>query len=102
MRIFTAAALAVLLAFPAWAQPICANYLGMTAQLHTQYGEEVIEERSVEVDGGVIVWQLWANPSTMSWTLTAYVEGEARMCAFNAGDDYHDVSLGVFLDGEAT
>ena len=94
-KVLLATAAAVLFALPAAAQMACGPYIGMSQQLQVQYGEQVIEEKRVEVEQGVVVWLLWANPETFSWTLTAYLDGDLRMCAFSAGDDYH----GITIDG---
>ena len=98
-----------LLAFPAVSEivthesgqfiPItCGNAPGLIRSITVQYGEQVIEESTAPYrDVEEVSWNIWANPATNSWTLTGMVG--SSMCVFAFGDNYRDVNIGMFMEG---
>ena len=96
-KVLSLAALAALFAFPVMAQPQCVPMVQGISQLVYQYGEEVIDRVEVQKDGQSFVFAFWANPETMTWTITlTQVEGPV-ICGMDYGDDYHDVDFRAWV-----
>lgn len=84
-----AAALLALLASPAAAQTTCGPTPVLMTVLMAQYGEAVVDELDLpsSIDPTVIItWQVWANATTGTWTLTG--RNVAMMCVRAAGQNY--------------
>jgi hypothetical protein len=85
-------ALAVLLAFPAYAQqPPCAPYPDHSKALTDKYGESVME-RGLSQAGVMVEW--WGNSETGTWTiLTITAAGVA--CIVQAGELFETLPVGA-------
>jgi hypothetical protein len=85
-------ALAVLFAFPAYAQePPCAPYADLAGALTSKYGESVME-RGLSQAGVLVEW--WGNSETGTWTiLTITAAGVA--CIVQAGELFETLPVGA-------
>lgn len=88
MRLIASAAIAVLLACPAYAQPKCYPTERVISELTQKRGEEVIAEGS-RSNGTVVT--MWGNTETGSWTVTGTKGGVT--CVFDSGGDFKRIVL---------
>nr|WP_296429741.1 hypothetical protein [Roseovarius sp. BRH_c41] len=80
-----ALALCLMLASPAAAQQVqCGPVPYIMASLMGRYGEAVVDEHTDARRGAI--WQMWANDTTGSWTLTATLG--ITTCIAAAGQGY--------------
>jgi hypothetical protein len=78
-------ALCLCIASPAAAQQVqCGPTPWIMGGLMGRYGEAVVDEHTDAQRGAL--WQMWTNPSTGTWTLTATMG--AGTCLIAAGKDY--------------
>lgn len=88
MKLIATTALAVLLAFPAFAAPNCAKPEQVKDILVQKYGEEVIGQ-GYDAKGALI--QYWGNTETGSWTITGTKNGIS--CILGQGGGFERLSL---------
>lgn len=92
---YALAALAVLLAFPAHAQSTCGPRDGLEASMMQQYGEARV---SVALDNRSFLIEVWANPTSGTWTATLTTpDGQACIAAYGTG--YEAVTVIPGVDG---
>ena len=96
-RILSLAALAAVFAWPVIAEVPCAPFSQVLNFLTYTYDEEIIDYIDADVEGTAVRYSLFANPETMSWTVTAMAHGQMIMCAMAAGEDYHDFDFHAWV-----
>lgn len=88
MKFLTSAALAVLLACPAFAAPNCASNDQVKAILTEKFEEEIVSFGVTE-RGEVVMW--WGNETKGTWTVTV-TQGEVT-CIITSGGGFKRVVL---------
>ncbi len=88
MKFLTSAALAVLLACPAFAAPNCASNAQVKAILTEKFEEEIVSYGVTE-KGELMMW--WGNEAKGTWTVTATI-GEIT-CIMASGGGFKRVVL---------
>lgn len=100
MRLIAATALAGLLASPLAAETQCAPPPVAVQFLVGTYGQKVVETVEAPAPGSdlMVVWQMWVNAETETWTFTGTANG--RTCLFRSGGWYRGHKVADFLLGE--
>lgn len=91
---------AIISATPAIAQPRCAVTPVVNNHLATNYGEEVVESIDIpnpEDASQLFRFDLWANQSTGSWSITSEITVNVT-CLFREGKGYHGQGICAFID----
>ena len=87
--------IAVLLAGPVQAYPLCQSRAEVVDHLHGKYRERVIVIASTE--SGTL-FEVWANALTRTWTATI-TDPTGKVCYLSAGQDYDHIIYVVGEDG---
>ena len=95
MKLAVLAALAVLFAFPAHANPRCADTADVISILTQKYGEQ---RAAIGMTESGVLFELWGNAETGSWTLVAALS-VGQSCILEEGVEYQ--ALPVTPPGEA-
>lgn len=96
---FIAAALVALTASNAWANN-CGPTPFLIYQLVERYGErvqDVYERPHKSVPDVTIIYEVWANPETGTWTFTGRGP-DGVLCVFAVGEDYAGQRARDFFD----
>lgn len=75
----------------------CAPEHAMISALTIRYGEQVVSTKTHESNSELVLFEVWANETTGTWTFTGRHDG--MMCAINSGHEYAGQDVDTFLEG---
>lgn len=69
--------------------PRCGPAMQLTAFLQIRHTEHVVDEGHGELEtGDALIWQVWTNDATETWTFTVKRPKTGEMCMVASGQNY--------------